>query len=218
MRLRTEARKQSLTTSGGSMILYFVRHGESEANVRRVISNRESTFALTERGRQQAQNLAGQLNDIPFTAIYSSPILRARQTAEILSRLFRLSYQVTEALREYDCGILEERSDDASWRSHRWFYEDWILRHNYANKPEGGECFTEIRDRFVPFIESFKREGDDHILLIGHGGLFHLMLPWVLTDIDDEFVQMHGLGHTEYVIAEWHSDRFICRQWGDVQL
>ena len=199
------------------MILYFVRHGESEANVQHVISNRASTFALTERGREQAQNLAGQLSDIPFTAIFSSPILRARETAEILSRSFHLPYQVTEALREYDCGILEEQSDEESWRSHRRFYEDWTVRHNYSNKPEGGECFTEIQDRFVPFIESFKRGGDDHILLIGHGGLFHLMLPLVLTNIDNEFVRTHWIDHTECVITELHSHRFKAQQWGDIQ-
>jgi broad specificity phosphatase PhoE len=200
------------------MRLYFVRHGESEANVQHVISNRASPFALTERGREQAKALAEKLKEIPFTAIFSSPILRAHETTEILSEPFHLPYQVTEALREYDCGILEEKSDEASWRLHRWFYEDWTLRHNYSSKPEGGECFTEIRERFVPFIESFKPEGDDHVLLIGHGGLFHLMLPLVLTNIDDEFVRMHGLSHTECVIAEWRSDGFICRQWGDVQL
>jgi probable phosphoglycerate mutase len=196
------------------MKLHFVRHGESEANVQHVISNRESTFGLTERGREQAQNLAQTLKDIHFTAIFTSPILRARQTAEILSGSFQLPYQVTEALREYDCGILEEKSDEESWRSHRWFYEAWTLRHNYADKPEGGECFTDIRDRFVPFIESFKKDGDDHILLIGHGGLFHLMLPLVLNNIDDDFVSLHGLGHTECVIAEVRSDEFVCRQWG----
>ena len=197
------------------MILYFVRHGESEANVQHVISNRASTFALTERGREQAQNLAGQLSDIPFTAIFSSPILRARETAEILSRSFHLPYQLTEALREYDCGILEEQSDEESWRSHRRFYEDWTVRHNYSNKPESGECFTEIQDRFVPFIESFKQTAvPDHILLIGHGGLFHLMLPLVLSNIDDDFVSLHGLGHTECVIAELRSDEFVCRRWG----
>lgn len=199
------------------MILYFVRHGESEANVQHVISNRESTFELTERGTEQAQILAQKLKDVPFTAIFSSPILRARQTAAILSGSFHLPYQVTEALREYDCGILEEKSDEESWRSHRWFYEDWTLRHNYANKPEGGECFTEIRDRFVPFIESFKREGDDHVLMIGHGGLFQLMLPLVLNNIDDDFVRSHGLDHMHYVIAELQTDSFICHQWADVR-
>ena len=199
------------------MKLYFVRHGESEANVQHVISNRESPFGLTERGRGQARTLADRLKDIPFTAIFSSPILRARETAEILSQAFSLEYQVTEALREYDCGILEEKADEESWRLHRHYYDEWTLHHNYTNKPEGGESFLEIKDRFLPFIESFKHESDDHILLIGHGGLFHLMLPLVLTNIDNDFVSLHGIGYTECVIAELQDERFVCRQWGDVE-
>lgn len=196
------------------MKLYFVRHGESEANTQHIISNRESPFKLTERGRGQVRTLADNLKDIPFTAIFSSPILRARETAEILLQAFHLPYQVTEALREYDCGVLEEKSDEESWRLHREFYEDWTLRHNYSNKPEGGECFVDIQNRFVPFIEFFKKESDDHVLLIGHGGLFHLMLPLVLANVDNDFVQLHGLDHTECVIAELRSDEFVCLRWG----
>lgn len=200
------------------MKLYFVRHGESEANVQHVISNRESPFGLTERGKRQARTLAGKLKDISFTAIFTSPILRARETAEILSKLFRLPYQVTEALREYDCGILEEKSDEESWRLHQEYYEDWTLRHNHSNKPEGGECLVDIKNRFLPFIHSLSQDGDDHILLIGHGGLFHLMLPLVLTNIDNDFVRTHWIGHTECIIGELRAHGFVCRQWGDVQL
>ena len=101
------------------MKLYFVRHGESEANTRHVISNRESLFGLTALGKKQAIILADQLKDIPVTAIYSSPVLRAKETADILSQSLRQPYQVTEALREYDCGILEDKSDAASWIMHR---------------------------------------------------------------------------------------------------
>ena len=199
------------------MKLYFVRHGESEANTQHVISNRNSLFELTECGREQAQTLAQKLSAIPFTAIFSSPILRARETAEILSQSFNLPYQITGALREYDCGVLEEKSDEDSWRLHRHYYEDWTLRRNYSNKPEGGECFVDIQNRFLPFIESFKHESDDHILLIGHGGLFHLMLPLILTNIDNDFVQTHWIGHTECVIAELQAEGFVCQQWGDVK-
>jgi broad specificity phosphatase PhoE len=199
------------------MKLYFVRHGESEANTKHVISNRDSSFRLTECGRIQAQTLADKLKEIPFTAIYSSPILRAGETAEILSQSFQVPYQVTEALREYDCGILEEKSDEESWRLHRHYYEEWTLHHNDTSKPEGGECFVDIKDRFLPFIDSLKHESDGHILLIGHGGLFHLMLPLVLTNIDNEFVSSHGLGHTECVIAELQDGGFICRQWGGTE-
>ena len=200
------------------MKLYFVRHGESEANTKHVISNRESTFGLTERGRGQARILADRLKGIPFTTIFSSPILRARETAEILSQAFSLEYQVTEALREYDCGILEEQSDEESWRLHRHYYDEWTLRHNYTNKPEGGECFVDIKDRFLPFIDSLKPESNGHMLLIGHGGLFHLMLPLVLSNIEDDFVRTHWIGHTECVIAELQDGRFVCRQWDDAEL
>ena len=198
------------------MKLYFIRHGESEANTLHIISNRESAFHLTELGRGQAAALAKNLDDIPLTAIYASPVLRARETAQIVSQAFELSYQITEALREYDCGILEEQGDEESWRMHGEIAEDWIVHRNYTRKPEGGECFLEIQERFLPFVASLKQDLDDHILLIGHGGLFHLMLPLLLTNVDDDFVRSHGLGHTECVVAELRSDEWVCIQWGDV--
>ncbi len=199
------------------MKLYFIRHGESEANTRHVISNRESCFGLTEHGKEQAKTLAEQLSDIPITTIFSSPVLRAKETADIVSRAFYLPYQVTEALREYDCGYLEGKSDQKSWKQHRKYYEDWTLRHNYTSKPTAGESFLDIQNRFLPFIESLKHRDENHILLIGHGGLFQLMLPLVLINIDDDFIRSHGIGHTECIIAESSSDGFLCDQWGAAQ-
>ena len=199
------------------MKLYFVRHGESEANTRSVISNRESLFGLTDRGRQQAIILADQLKDILITAIYSSPVLRARDTADILSQSLRQPYQVTGALREYDCGILEEQSDDASWGLHREIAEDWTRNHNYLRKPKGGESFLDIQNRFLPFIKSLTYDGlhtNHHILFVGHGGLFQLMLPLILTNVDDAFVRSHGIAHTDCVIAEQQPAGLVCLQWG----
>lgn len=203
------------------MKCYFVRHGESEANILRVISNRESPFGLTALGKKQANTLAEGLKDISITAIFSSPVLRARETADILSQSLRQPYQVTEALREYDCGILEEKSDDASWGLHRAIYEDWTLNHNHVRKPEGGESFMDIQNRFLPFIKSLTHDGlhpNHHVLCVGHGGLLQLMLPLVLTNIDNDFVRSHAIGHTECVIAELHAEGFPCRQWGNAGL
>ncbi len=199
------------------MKLYFTRHGESDANVQHVISNRESPFHLTERGREQARTLADTLKDISFATIYSSPVLRTRETAEILSQAFHIPYQVTEALREYDCGVLEEKSDEESWLLHRYYYEEWTLHHHDWSKPAGGESFVDIQNRFVPFIASLKHNSDENILLVGHGGLFHLMLPLVLANIDNEFVSTHGLSHTECIVADLRGDKLVCRQWGDIQ-
>jgi broad specificity phosphatase PhoE len=200
------------------MKLYFVRHGESEANIQRVISNRESRFELTLHGRGQANALAQSLKDIPVTAIYSSPVLRANETAEILSQARHVPYQVTEALREYDCGILEEKSDEASWKLHSEIAEDWTVNHNYLRKPEGGESFLDIKKRFIPFIESFTYKhgnSQNHILFVSHGGLLQLMLPEIFTNMDHDFVRSHGIGHTQCIIAELLHDELVCKQWGD---
>jgi len=199
------------------MKLYFVRHGESEANIQHVISNYASPFGLTERGRQQVYELADRLQDLPISTMYSSPVLRAMDTADILYQALGLPYRVHEALREYGCGVLEEKSDEQSWRSHRHYYEEWTLRHNLLSKPEGGESFVDIQNRFLPFIESLQHNENEDILLIGHGGLFHLMLPLILTNIDNDFVNLHGIGHTACIIAEHQAEGFKCLQWGETK-
>src|SRR5690242_413777 len=135
------------------MRLYFARHGESEANTRHIISNRASPLGLTSLGKQQAKALAQSLSEIPISVIFCSPVFRARETANILSASFGKPYQTTDTLREYDCGVLEDQSDEESWRAHRQYFDDWTLHQNYLNKPEGGESFVDIRNRFIPFIE-----------------------------------------------------------------
>ena len=203
------------------MRLYFARHGESEANTRHIISNRASPLGLTSLGKQQAKALAQRLSDVSIGAIFCSPVFRARETADILSASFGKPYQTTDALREYDCGILEDQSDEESWRAHRQYFDDWTLRQNYLNKPEGGESFEDIRNRFIPFIEELTHNSlykDAHIVLIGHGGLFLLMLPLILTNIDHSFAIFHGIRNAEYILAE-HSQRgLVCLQWGQETL
>jgi probable phosphoglycerate mutase len=203
------------------MRLYFARHGESEANARHIISNRDVQLGLTPLGKQQAKTLAENLHDISFSAIFCSPVFRARETAEILSSSLHVPYQVTEALREYDCGILEEQSDEESWRLHRDYFESWVLHHNHANKPEGGESFLDIQKRFVPFIQNLIANDEykkSNLLLIGHGGLFLLMLPVILSNVDHPFATSHGLANAEYVLAGQRGDELVCLQWGQVIL
>lgn len=199
------------------MRLYFARHGQSEANTRHIISNRESPLGLTALGKEQAKALAGNLSGVPIFTIFSSPVCRALETADILSLAFGKPYQVTTALREYDCGILEDQSNEESWRLHRQYFEDWTICQNHLSKPEGGECFEDIRNRFVPFIESLTKNDANngaHILLIGHGGLFLLMLPLILTNVDHSFAISRGIGNAEYVLVEQKENKLVCLEWG----
>lgn len=86
-----------------------MRHGESEANVRAIFSNARDKYPLTERGMDQVRESAEQLSGLGLDGIISSPILRARQTAQIVSEILDLSVETDERLRETDLDNLDEK-------------------------------------------------------------------------------------------------------------
>jgi broad specificity phosphatase PhoE len=203
------------------MRLYFVRHGESEANTLHIISNRGQRYGLTQQGVAQAHVLADRLAGLSVAAIFTSPLERAVQTAAILSQHLGRQYQVTGALREYDCGILEERSDEEAWRLHREMADAWLIDNQWERRLEQGESFIDIRERFVPFIDALVQshpEPEHSIILVGHGGLYRLMLPLVLHNIDSEFIDRHGLDYTTCIVVEQRPGGLCCLQWGQTNL
>lgn len=86
-----------------------MRHGQSEANVRGIFSNAMGKYPLTEKGIQQVKEAASQISDLDFDGIISSPILRTRQTARIVSEMLHLPVEVDERIRETDLDSLDEK-------------------------------------------------------------------------------------------------------------
>lgn len=200
------------------MRLYFVRHGESEANLLNEFSNRGWKHGLTERGREQSTALARRLAGRSVARIFCSPLMRAVETAEIAASAWDVEYEIADALREYDCGVLEGRSDAASWAEYQRVLGEWLDGGCWGSRIEGGESFTEIRKRFVPFIEELvgAHGGSSRgIVLIGHGGLYRCMLPLVLENVDRDLVMGRPLGNTGYVESDLVGDRLACVEWVD---
>ncbi len=203
------------------MRLYFVRHGESEANLLHEFSNRGLKHGLTAKGHTQALDLAAKLKRLTVARLYTSPLLRAVQTAEILAQELGLMYTITDALREYDCGILEGKSDAESWQLYDSVLQDWLAHARWDQRIGGGESFLELQARFVPLIEHLvgaHQLSADGIILVGHGGLYRCMLPLVLTNLGVPFGLTHHLSNTEYVVAELQADKLICVAWGEQQI
>jgi len=201
------------------MRLYFARHGESEANVGRVFWNGREGYGLTEKGRGQAEQLADNLRGTGFVAIYASPVLRAVQTAQILSERLGVPYEVTDGLREYDVGILEGQAYNED--NQRLYWEvtmAWMERGEWDARIEGGESYNDIKDRFMPFVRGLEdayRQTDANVLLIGHGGTYRCMMPLLLRNIDNAFALEHHFGYTGCVVAELRGDEWVCLQWVD---
>ena len=86
------------------MTIIFVRHGESESNVARVQTSEIDKYHLTARGRTQVERLTRELVSLQPNTIYCSPVLRAVETAEIISGGLGIPVQVSSSLKERDWG------------------------------------------------------------------------------------------------------------------
>lgn len=197
------------------MHLLFCRHGESDANVARVISNRDLPHHLTAAGRRQAAALAEWLRAWAPQGVYTSPVPRAVETAEIVSQALGLPLEISAALREYDCGVLEGRGDEAAWALHRALPDEWLAGKDDRRIP-GGESLNDMRARFVPFVQGLvarHRGTADGLVLIGHGGLYRWMLPEVVRGVDAAAFQAHGLGYAGCWVAELRDHGLACVAW-----
>ncbi|MBN1873488.1 MAG: histidine phosphatase family protein [Anaerolineae bacterium] len=198
------------------MRIYFARHGESQANLLHEISNRGLRYGLTRRGREQAVALAYRLQNLPIMCIYSSPVLRAIETSVILANRLDLDYEVVEALREYDCGIMEGRSDEEGWKMWQTLFDAWVVHQRWEQRIVGGESFYDIQNRFVPFIEGLVSQygnTEAEVVCVSHGGVYWMMLPLVLKNVDNEFIAQYKFDYTCCIVAEWRPEGLYCVEW-----
>ncbi|NSW53078.1 MAG: histidine phosphatase family protein [Anaerolineae bacterium] len=199
------------------MYIYFIRHGESEANVLHEFSNGLNKHPLTARGYRQAQALAARMKEVPLTAIYTSPILRARQTAAILAESQRLIVATENALREFDIGLLEGHSDQESWKTFDKVNQEWLQGINQDVPLAGGESYMDVKRRFLPFLQQIIAAHADppgqHLALVGHGGTYRLMLPLVIHGLSGQTMTGKGMGNTSIIMAETQSGYLRLISW-----
>lgn len=201
------------------MILYFARHGESVANTSNIISNRNLDHPLTPAGRQQAQQLAERLSDAGLSMVYSSPVPRAFETATIVSRALNVPLQTADALREFDCGVLEGRSDPISWLRFSLLLRQWFWKKQLEKRFRGGESFMEIRQRFITFVDELVKRhsgNEDRVLSITHGGTLHIGLTGLLSDMPFEQVIAWSIPYTAVITTELKNGEFILTGWEEV--
>ena len=150
------------------MKLFVVRHGETDGNVNELACG-VSESTLTEKGRMQAQALANRLKEEKeknnITAIYVSPLKRARDTAAYIEQVLQLTAVPDTRLHEIDFGDFEGKP---------WNNPDFLYIHkNPFLKFPGGESFAQVAHRAYSIIEDVKQKhtGDGNILFVCHGVL-----------------------------------------------
>jgi probable phosphoglycerate mutase len=160
-------------------ILTLIRHGQTSANLDSVWHGSIDT-ELTERGLQQAARVGAHLKEqhSDATAVYSSPLTRARTTAEIIGSHLGLEVRLDRDLREYGLGSWEGKSYAELYKIHR-LWENMRTDPHFA--PHGGESPRQVTDRFTAAL---CRIAGDHpeqrVIVVAHGGVLSLALAELL--------------------------------------
>jgi len=157
--------------------LLLVRHGLTGANEEdRYIG--ASDPPLSDEGLAQAEAVAARLANERLTAIYSSPWLRARQTAEPIARACGLEVQIEPRLREIDFGCWEGLTQAEIVARFPEQMQDWNVDPAGEHAPHGGETLAQVARRAKKVYDKIvARYGEGEVVLIvAHGGVLQALL------------------------------------------
>src|SRR5258705_10895211 len=154
--------------SGAPTRFVLVRHGEASGN--REMRYLGATDApLTERGQAQARQLAGALALYRPVALYTSPLLRGRQTAGAVAAVPGLVVVADQRLREEDFGAWENRTRAEVQAADPQHLAAWEAGDTIA--PPGGESLVAVRERVAECADVLaRRHPGETVLLASHVG------------------------------------------------
>lgn len=142
---------------------FMMRHGEAGNNAKEVASNDREGNSLTEKGKNEVKVSARALSNI--TRIYSSPLSRCRETAEIVARLLGMPEEKViydERLREFEFGEFNNRQLKE--------FQAYRDAHQFGDRMPGGESYQDAKNRFGSFIYEIEcARSSEHILIVTHG-------------------------------------------------
>lgn len=148
--------------------LHLLRHGQTAMSRANVFCGRGLDPILTPEGLAMASAFAVAYRALPWSAIYASPLQRARATAEPLARALGLPVHVREDLAELDYGRWDGRSADDVSRDHHVEYERWTADPAW-NPPTGGETAVALGQRMTRVIEEIDGAHEDgNVLVVSH--------------------------------------------------
>lgn len=175
------------------MKVYFLRHGESEYNVKHLINQDPKVkVPLTKKGIKQAVKVAKKLKDVRFDAIYISELFRAKQTAEIVNKYHNLPVKVEPRICEVRVGF-EGKSDK---EFHAIAGSD--LFHFKGN---GIESWQGVKKRVRNFLRDLKKKKYETVLVVTHQWVIKVANQ-VVKGLSDEEAYTLPMGNCDFIILE----------------
>ena len=171
-------------------MIIFLRHAQAENNTKRILAGRTEGVPLTKTGIEQAERMAKYLESIEISAIYSSPIGRAKHTAEIVAKNRSLEVVSDERLTEIDMGKFTRMNYDDMFAK----YGNIFLKF-YENDPviseHEVETFPDVQKRVLDMVDHvLKKHKNENVILVTHMDPIKSMLAKVMNLLPETLFEL----------------------------
>jgi probable phosphoglycerate mutase len=193
-----------------------VRHGETAWNVDARIQG-QLDIGLNDTGRWQARRVGEALAAEEITAVYSSDLGRAHQTAQSISEVKGIPVIADEGLRERSFGIFEGKTFDEiheAWPDHA---HNWRKRIPEWQPPDGGESLLELRARVTRTMQELAaRHPGEQIVVVAHSGVLDTLYR-IATGQEVNSPRTWELPNGAINRLLWTPEGFTLVGWSDTQ-
>lgn len=195
--------------------IYLARHGESLSNYRNVFIGRSEDPELTEKGRQQAQSLAMSLKNKNISAIFSSTLMRARQTAQATANVHGLPVFFSDDLMEVNLGRLDghDIGNPVYLSVYQNMVTNWEKGYWHASILNG-ESLHDVKHRLERFLELnvLGKEWQGSVLLFGHAILWMCFI-WSFCQNRPASINDGFMSKTHLSVISVNSNNFILKDY-----
>ena len=183
--------------------LILVRHGQTESNLKKLLQG-QSDGALTDKGREQARMIALVLKNKSIDKITSSPLIRAKETAEEIAKYHNLQVIENPILREWNCGTLDGLPAEELFKARE---KAGVPISEF--RPDGGETLIEVHQRASQFLDEINtKHGGLCVVVCSHGDFLRMLIS-LLMDISIEEANGIHLENAAYSTFVREDDRWI---------
>lgn len=190
--------------------ILVARHGETEYETDGLT---DAGGSLSLHGREQARELGESLRARNIAYVYSSPLARAVQTAEIAAGVLGSGVRVREGLQELTVGAFEGKPEEPN--PFLDTFEAWGAGDLSATY-DGGESAEQVIARMRAALETIADlHRGESVLVVSHGGVMTLALPRLVSNLRDDYAHGRSIANCAYAELLVDADDWRCVAWVD---
>jgi len=192
--------------------IILARHGETEWNAEEIFRGRVDVD-LNETGIREAELLAEHLSYMTIAAVYSSPLKRALQTAEMIARHHDVKVEVASQLIDLDYGEWQGLSHETVRDRYGQLYHKWLNNPQLVKMP-AGESLDDVRRRAISLVEDIIAKAEGTVVLLSHR-VVHKVLICALLALDNSYFWNIRIDTAGISVFAYEDDRFVLTRHND---